>query len=319
MKNEVREIAPADLHLIRPLFRQVFKTDITDAMLDWKYGEGLGRAYGYFNDAGELLVHCGLSYRRVLADGQPRRIAHMGDLMAASGRHGGLGRASAFAHVIRRMLDDIPDEHNPDGLAFGFPSDRAMRLGEQMGLFASIDQMRQLTFGPLPRRWSADRLVMVTTPDSSFCKLADQLWQGMAEELGEGLVVIRDADYLAFRYFSHPSLRYACHLVKPWWGGQALGIVITRCEGRQCELVDLIAPPAAVGRLIKAVRQHLAGWGVDALTLWLTERHAAAVEGQAQSNDRLELRIMANPFSSGGQPERFANRWWLTSGDTDYH
>lgn len=318
MSSHIREIKPQELGLIRPLFRQVFKTDITDAMLDWKYGEGLGRAYGYFNDADELLVHCGLSYRRALADGQPRRIAHMGDLMAASGRHGGLGRAGAFAQVIHQMLNDIPDEQNPDGLAFGFPSDRAMRLGEHLGVFAPIDQMQQLTFGPLPRRWPADRLLTVNRPDNSFYKIVNHLWQNMADELGEGLVVIRDADYLAFRYFNHPSLRYACHLIKPWWGGQVLGIVITKREGQQCELVDLVAPPAAIGRLVRAVRQHLVVWGAKNATLWLTERHAAAVEDQAQKNDRLEFRIMANPFSSGSRPERFAGRWWLTSGDTDY-
>ncbi len=305
--------------LIPPLFRQVFGGDISLAMLQWKYGAGRGAAYGYFGDNGELLVHCGLSYRRALADGQLRRIAHMGDLMAVPGGRGGLGRSAPFALVIQRMLDDLATPQNPDALAFGFPSDRAMRLGERLGLFSAIDQMQLLTFAPLPRSWRADRVIPCPRPDDTFRPLVDRLWQGMAEALGDDLIVVRDAPYLDDRYFGHPTLRYTCSLVRPWWGGRPLGVIVTRREGEQVELVDMVAPPALMGRLIQAARQHLADWGAQTLTLWLTEHHGTTFADEALRNDRMELRIMANPFSSGGNPQRFAGRWWLTSGDTDYH
>lgn len=317
--GEVRTITPGRFSLIRPLFQQVFGSEISEEMLAWKYADGRGVSYGYFNDVGELLVHCGLSYRRVLADGQLHRIGHIGDLMAAPGRHGGLGRAASFTQVVRRLLGDLPDAQNPDGLAFGFPSDRAMRLGEQLGLFSSIDQMHQLTFAALPRRWRSDQLVPVGEPDRAFRKDVDRLWHEMAASLGSDLICVRDADYLSFRYFRHPAHRYVCHAVKPWWGGRPVGIIVTRCEGEQCELLDLIGSPAQMGRLIQAARQQLGHWGTVRMLLWLTQRHAAQCVEQAYSNERLELRIMANPFSSGGNPRRFAGRWWLTSGDTDYH
>ena len=71
--------------------------------------------------------------------------------MALPGRYGGLSRKSSpFAALIQQVLADLPGDGNPGGLAFGFPSDRAMRLGEHLGLFSSIDRIRQLAFVPLP-------------------------------------------------------------------------------------------------------------------------------------------------------------------------
>lgn len=322
MKNavQIKMIEHHELGMIRPLFKQVFGTDLSDPMLAWKYGQGRGKSYGSFAPDGTLLAHCGILYRDVLADGRHRRIAQLGDLMALPGRYGGLSRSkSPFALLIQRVLDDLPDEHNPDALAFGFPSDRAMRLGEHLGLFASIDRMYELTFvsAPVPRR--PDRCTLLEPTDRRFKALADRLWRKMADGLGADLVGIRDARYLLQRYFQHPQHSYSCHLVTSRWFGSPLGLLITRMQGDQCELLDIIAPPNGMHRLLLAARQHMPSWGAQAITLWLTEHHTAALQSQASGATPLEFRIMANPHSSRGDYRRFADRWWLTGGDTDYH
>lgn len=317
---QIRIIEFHELDLIRPLFRQVFGTDISGPMLVWKYGQGRGRSYGAFASDGTLLAHCGVFYRDVLAEGELRRIGQLGDLMALPGRYGGLSRSkSPFALLIQQVLDDLPGEDNPDGLAFGFPSDRAMRLGEHLGLFASIDRMYELTFTPTPASWRSDRCTLLEPTDRRFSLIADRLWQKMADSLGKDLTGIRDAGYLLQRYFQHPQHNYNCCLVTSRWLGSSLGLLITRMQGDRCELLDIIAPPGTIHRVLQAARQRMSSWGAQAITLWLTEQHAAALQSHASGVTPLEFRIMANPFSTGGDYRRFAGRWWLTSGDTDYH
>jgi hypothetical protein len=317
----VTEIPFRDISKITPLFQQVFNSTLSPEMLAWKYDQGRGRSYGYFSASGELLAHCGIFYRTVLAEGKVRRIAQLGDLMARPGKHGGLSRSSSpFAVLIRRVLDDVPGGDNPDALAFGFPSERAMRVGEHLGLFASIDQMRQLVFEELPGQWYSDRCLPVGIPDAAFMRTAGRLWQQMADALGGGLLGVRDGGYLVQRYFNHPLFKYTCYSIRPWWGGMPFGIVVIRSiDEQQCELMDVIAAPGCMPGIVRAVRRQMGVWGCRQLLFWTTDRHAGLLQDQASRTDRLEFRIMANPFSSAGNPERFAGRWWLTSGDTDYH
>lgn len=316
---EVREIPLQDLSLIRPLFRQIFGADISTEMLAWKYGEGRGRSYGAFAQDGTLLAHCGVFYRSALADGQSCRIAQLGDLMALPGRVGGLSRfSSPFSLLIRKVLDDLPGQSNPDGLAFGFPSDRAMRLGEHLGLFAAIDRMWELVFTPLPASWRADRVVPMAFSDKAFTDTANHLWQQMASTHGKDLVGVRDAAYLLQRYSRHPSHQYGCHLVSTRWWDRPLGLLFSRMDGEQCELLDILAHPSNMERVLQTARQRMAVWGAVTMKLWLTERYTKLYCPLADSHSQLEFRIMANPYSSAGHPERFAGRWWLTSGDTDY-
>jgi len=319
MLYEAREIPGAELPVITPLFCRIFKTDISEEMLAWKYGDGRGRSYGIFTVEGELLAHCGIFYRQVHADATPCRIAQLGDLMALPGRYGGVSRSrSPFAQLIQKVLDDLPAADNPDALAFGFPSDRAMRLGEHLGLFSSIDRMWELQFSPLPTDGGGDRCLDLDFDSSDFIHNVDRLWRGMADDLGNDLLGVRDGCYLRQRYGSHPQHRYRCHLVRSRWLRRPLGILVTRLDGEQCELLDLVAPRSNMQRLLTAARQQLPAWGAVTMKLWLTEHHAALVQHQADHVAPLEFRIMANPFSSGNRPERFANRWWLTGGDTDY-
>lgn len=319
MSVQVREIGFQELGLIRPLFSRVFKADLPDSLLAWKYGDGRGRSYGAFTEEGELVAHCGLFYRQTLAEGVFCRIAQLGDLMALPGRHGGVSRGrSPFALLIQQVLADLPAADNPDALAFGFPSDRAMRLGEHLGLFAAIDQVWELQFSPLPLRSGADHCSELDPADRSATRIADRLWRQMAKDLGGDLIGVRDGSYLRHRYGSHPQYRYRLHLVCSRWLRRPVGLLVTRLDGEQCELLDLIAPRPAMERLLVAARQQLASWGGTTLKLWLTGRHAALLQHQADHAVPLEFRIMANPFSSGNRPQRFAGRWWLTSGDTDY-
>lgn len=304
---------------IRPLFREVFKVDISPEMVHWKYGEGRGSSWGAWDADGDLVVHCGVFYRRALAGGAPRRIAQLGDLMASPQKPGGLTRGqSPFARLVRQLLAALPDASNPDALAFGFPSERAMRLGERLGVFAQIDQVHALSFAPLPDAWNADRVEPLPSLNVQSARQLDLLWSAMAADLQDGLVGVRDAAYLQWRYFEHPAHPYTCLMVRSPWLRRPVGALVIRGEGAERELMDVIAPLARIPRLIQAARRWLARTGGEKLNLWLASTHARQFAPLAQSCQPLEFRIMANPLGPAWVLEKFHQRWWLTSGDTDY-
>lgn len=315
----VRVVQSDEYHCLHPLFRDVFGTEITTEMLSWKYADGRGRSYGVFDARQKLQTHCGLLYRQVIAEGHLRRIGQLVDLMARPGQKKGIARAtSPFSRLISRVLADLEDSANPDALAFGFPSNRAMRLGQHLGLFASIDRMYQLTFSlRAPRRY-ADRIDHIKAFDKDIYRSIERLWRQMSEGLGQGLVGVRDATYLQHRYVNHPHYHYDFGFVRPWWGGRPLGLVVLRTDNQPHELMDILASPVHIERIVAAVRCHIGVYSVNNFILWLSENHAQAFVDHAQTIEPLEIRIMANPLSSGGAPQRFAGRWWLTSGDTDY-
>lgn len=311
--------APGAEERIRPLFREVFKVDIGPEMVRWKYGEGHGRSWGAWDADGDLLVHCGVFYRRALAGGQLRRIAQLGDLMASPHKPGGLAREhSPFARLIRRLLAELPDERNPDALAFGFPSERAMRLGERLGVFAQIDQVHALGFDALPACASSDRIDTLHELGPQAARQFDRLWTAMAADLQDGLVGVRDAAYLRWRYFEHPENHYTCLVVRSRWLRRTLGVLFVKGSGAERELMDIIAPLPRIPRLLTAARHWLGATAGTRLTLWLASSHAERFAPLAQSSAPLEFRIMANPLGPAWVLERFNRRWWLTSGDTDY-
>lgn len=310
---------PGEEARIRPLFRKVFKVDISPEMVRWKYGAGRGRSWGAWDADGGLLVHCGVFYRRALAGGHARRIAQLGDLMASPHKPGGLARENApFPRLIRRLLSELPDAHNPDALAFGFPSERAMRLGERLGVFAQIDQVHALTFDPLPPCASGDRVDTLHEISPQAARRLDRLWTAMAADLQGGLIGVRDAAYLRWRYFEHPENRYTCLVVRSRWLRRTLGVLFIKGSDTEREIMDIIAPLHQIPRLLTAARRWLGATAGTRLTLWLASTHAERFAPLAQSCAPLEFRIMANPLGPAWVLERFDRRWWLTSGDTDY-
>lgn len=321
---QIRRLEGAqDAQSLRDGFRQVFGSDISPAMLDWKYGQGRGCSWGAFSDDGRLVAHCGVMYREALADGQRVRVAQLVDLLATSSRSDGLSRQqSAFFRLIDSVLGSVRDARNPDALCFGFPSDRAMRLGERLGVFAAIDRIHEVTLPRLPpvrmAWWRPEVLGPGQVAREAFASDVNRLWSRMAQGLGAGLVGVHDAGYFQHRYVAHPEHAYVLCRVRSWLGASVACAALRR-HGEVLELMDLVVDMRDLVPAIQALRRHLPALGGEALKLWLNEGQLKRLPAEmGLESVALQFRIMANPRSSGGDAQRFAGRWWLTSGDTDY-
>jgi len=131
----LREVGPADTAGVLALFSRAFGTVPPAGWHAWKYGsEGLqGRAMGLWADDGRLVAHYAGFPRRMLWHGNPVEAIQIGDVMVAPEVRGLLSRRGPFFQVCSAFFDQWVGPGRSFALAFGFPSDRAIRLGMALG------------------------------------------------------------------------------------------------------------------------------------------------------------------------------------------
>lgn len=315
----IRRLATADLARIQPLFHQVFGLPISIALLRWKYAEGRGESWVMPAADGEhLALHCGVIFRDVLLAGQPVRAAQLADLMSRA-KDSGLSRGqSPFRLVMQALLESLPRPDNPAGVAFGFPSERAMRLGEHLGVYRAIDHWLELRFHACRAGRLAPKAVELLSCGPEQAVLVDALWQRMAKDLRDYCVGVRDAAFFQRRYLRHPERRYVVLQINSGWLKRPLGLAVVRLEDEACELMDIVGAWADMPDMILALQAWLMGLPDKTLVFALTAHFAEKLRPLAVHCEQTQFRIMANPQTPEAVLAQLENRWWLTGGDTDY-
>lgn len=312
-----RRLADNQLTVIQPLFEQVFRHSASAALLHWKYGNGRGASWTAWWHDRDLALHCGLCFRDVLCAGTPVRAAQLVDLMAPPKQSGLSRQQSPFTALMHRLLDSLPCPENPDGIAFGFPSDRAMRLGEHAGVYRAVDDWLELEFTPRKRALGPS-FELLDFDDPATAPLIDKLWSRMRIDFASFTLGVRDGLYLSHRYLLHPEKKYIILLVRSRWRRTALGLVVLAPNPPHPEILDLIGAWNDMPELILAAQRWLHGDGGERLTLMLTAQFARQLAPFANRCSRTQFRIMANPKTPQPALSMLQNRWWLTGGDTDY-
>lgn len=309
-------LSAADWPRLGELFQQVFGHALQAELADYKYAGGRGESLALVSDDGEVVAHCGMIFRTLLVAGVPAVGVQLGDLMVAPGARGILSRRGLpFYQVVAGALVRL-EAGAVKPLVFGFPSDRAMRVGERLGLFTEIDQVSELTW-PI----SADepcQAVLQPFAVSGFSEVVDHLWQKMARDLAESVVGVRDGAYFVRRYFDHPAHQYHVYLLRSRWFKRPVGVFALRSHGGMVELVDWVAPLNQGLAVIEQARRAAAELGGERLMTWLTRAYTPRFAMAGASVQATEFRIPACGKVSAAWVEKFKNHVWLTSGDTDY-
>jgi len=314
--TELRCLTDNELALIQPLFASVFGSSISLALLQWKYAQGRGSAWTLWQED-ILLMHCGLCLREVLLQGKRVLAAQLVDLMAAPKPAGLSRQTSPFAVLMRHVLAQLPSPANPDGVAFGFPSARAMRLGEHAGVYCAVDQWMALEFGPQQMRLGP-RASEIVTWGARETLAANALWSRMRADLAAYVVGVRDVDYLHHRYLMHPHKLYRVLLVESRWRRQAMGLLVIGPGTGGDELLDVICAWDDMAEVLLAARRWLHETGGQRLTLNLTSHFGQQLAALSDGCTATQFRIMANPQTPAATLKKLDRRWWLTGGDTDY-
>lgn len=313
----IRRLSDDEIGIIRPLFAEVFGHPVSLDLLKWKYANHRGESWVVSSASGSPTMHCGIFFRDILIGGRTRRVAQLVDLMAQA-KSLGLARSdSPFAKLMRQILQRLPDQENPDGITFGFPSDRAMRLAVHLGVSRAVDHLMELEFAPSTSQ-GRQHWRLLSSIDHSDTRRLNVLWKQMAEDLSGFVLGVRDVDYLQRRYLSHPEKHYTLLLVESHWLKRPLGLAVVG-PGTDCrELLDVVCARKNIPWVIAATQHWMARSSIKALVFSITKRFAEPLAGLAVRTTLTQFRISANPYSSPASIAALENRWWLTGGDTDY-
>jgi len=314
--SSIRSLVDDELTLLQPLFESVFGAPISLELLQWKYAQERGTAWTFWQEDA-LLLHCGVCWRDILLQGNTVRAAQLTDLMAAPKQTGLSRRASPFAKLMHHLLTKIDGPDNPDAVAFGFPSGRAMRLGEHAGVYCSVDQWMGLEFLPRRSAWGS-RTREIHTWTARDRAAVQTFWGAMRADLADFVVGVRDMAYVQHRYLQRPCQRYRLLMVESRWRRQPIGLLVMGPGREELELLDVICAWDAVPEALLAARHWLHEAQGRRLTMNLTRHFAERLSGLSDKCAPTEFKIMANPNSPQPVIEKLTQRWWLTGGDTDY-
>lgn len=319
-KSETRRLTQQDADSFHSLFEAVFGHRCSAWMYQWKYRDIPAQSYGFF-EGGRLIAHCAIFPRRMHAFGAPSTAVQLADLMAlrhrAAGYLSGFARKSSpFFRTIDLLLNDLHQQPFPS-IAFGFPSRRALRLGERLGVFTPIDDLYELTIEP--RAHFSILHCNLRHHSISTCRgsLAS-VWQQMMSSFADYLICDRDPDYIAHRYFDHPHFRYRVIEIRHRLKGSTLGFFVLKENDSSYEIADVICHRKRLRACLEFASGYAHREGGFPLKIWLTSAFADVADDLASEKLPLELRIMASPRQKEPTLARMQGKWFLTSGDTDY-
>jgi hypothetical protein len=300
------------------LFAAAFQHPIALNLWRWKYAEGRGLAVTAWRDQ-EIIAHYGGILRQVLAFGKPVRAIQVCDAMVAPKERGVMSKSGAMFQVTATFLElFLGLARYP--LAFGFPNQRAMALGERTGLYAEVGRLAEVSW---PARQAppqfGSRLVDFQPEQMAHRRAVDDLWTAMAQDLERSVVGVRDWPYLRNRYLEHPEHRYRLVLVMGRLTSRPLGLLILRPMAERLAWIDWVAPLRHQPLLLEHARRLAALWGHETLYGWIPRHAINAFQTDDMVTQKTEISIPTNawvpqPWSA----DQLRDRWWLTMGDTDF-
>ncbi len=317
---------------MRSLFTAVFASPMSAEHWHWKYTLTQGGGVGLMRE-GRMVAHYGGVPRRVLHFGQPSMACQVCDVMVEASANKALVRRGPLYQVSAAYLHAMVGQGRAYGLAFGFPNQRAFAVAQRLGLYAQVDDVVRLAW-PAAQATQAragfataalgqvQRLGLAGVGFSADEQhLINTLWPQMARAHTGSIIGVRDAHWLQHRYVMHPAIRYDIVLLRsPWWR-RPLGVMVLRQHADHLQLLDLLAPPGAVPRLIQVARHMAQQAGLPELQAWITHSHVHHLAGPAPHEASLtELGIALPTYAhTAGPPlEALRGRWFLMAGDADF-
>lgn len=316
---QARVLQADDMDAVRTLFREVFNEEMSEELWRWKYARELSKGAVVLKD-GRIVAHYGGLGRRVLLQGEPMLSVQIGDVMVAPSVRQSVRSNSPFYLAYTTFVDAYVGYGKFFPFGFGFPNDRAFRIAEKLGFYAKVGSMTEVSWTAC-RRWPAKLCTAVTLTADTLAQHApaiDRLWQQMAQDHAAHIIGVRDADYLAYRYFQRPGKDYRVLLLRQRLTRRPLAVLVLQERGDRLYLLDHVGALASLPRSIAFLQDLAARSGKTGVFTWCATHHAQHFAVAAATQQLLPISIPANIWTHGPGPEQLDNRWWLMPGDTDF-
>jgi len=307
-----------DLPAFSSLFSSVFGHAISSSLWHWKYADGRGFGVAAWRHH-RMVAHYGGTLRSVMAFGQRISAVQVCDAMVEPGERAVMTKTGVMYQVTAAFLELFQGLGGVP-LAFGFPNRRAMRLGERLGHYAEVGELRELRWTTLGKRPRLSSRIKMLDPEAlRDQQVIDRLWGNMASDLAHRVVGIRDWGWIKHRFLNHPERRYKLVLVNSRWTGTPLGLLVVHQEENRLALTDLIAPLKAIPALVLQARRLAHIWGCTSLYCWISRQNVEYFLTKDMEVLDIGVSIPTNSWvPQPYTPAQLRDRWWLTLGDTDF-
>ena len=259
------------------LFETVFGHTITPSIWYWKYvPKWTQRHYCYVGRVeGKVIGYFGAVPLRGYIDGEETAFFQLADFMVHPDYR---LKYDYFNLGCTHILGDIKETYSKH-LVYGFSGHAAFRyfVRRKLGGFIEKAQTRYKRLADAPRTTQFEFVDWKWTAPE-----VDASWDRFKSGIRAGL--IRDTDYLTWRYASHPVNNY--RLVGVRRGGEDVGYVVLgndrpgeRDRAKEVPIVDALLP----GDMAADVVQELAGFLENDVMIWLPDHRAAGFSEQTDS------------------------------------
>lgn len=300
------------------LFSRSFGEEMPRALWHWKYGEGRGLSVLVWRE-NQLVAHYGCSDRQILFHGLEGRAVQICDVMVDPQERAVMSRNGAFVQAATASQHWIIGLDGRYLLGFGFPNERAMRMGERTSLYREADSITEVSWKIPQRLFSWKYRLREFDFSGSQDERYQALWQKMAGSFQDAIIGVRDPDYLRHRYHNHPNVAYELFVLEPRWGSQGpLGILVLRNDGETCRLMDLIAPKRHIPELISQALRLSHRLGAKRMIAWITSRYGPLFQSQGAKLQPAGIKIPVNAIVERVLADQVNSCWWLMMGDTDF-
>jgi cyclopropane fatty-acyl-phospholipid synthase-like methyltransferase len=319
-------VDPSRKGAMQALFEQCFSKVMNDAIWEWKYAEGRGFAVAAFNPENpqEMIVHYGGLRRGGLLFGHPIVLSQACDVMVAPAFRRMPTQKGPLFVAVSTFFEQEAGYGAPSLLCFGFPNKAAYRVPVHLGLYsqegvACIKEINAQTTLERPL-WAFSETPFDPERPAHITAL-NQAWAEMAETFRDGILGIRDADYLLHRYSRHPERRYRIFIIRHQLKRTVLGVlVLGEHEDGRCTLMELIGRKETLWMLLCKAR-YLAGKnGYSRLFGWIADHHKPLFERCPPGFDfpLTDVIVPGNAWTAGPSLEETKGKWWFSMGDTDF-
>lgn len=312
----IRWVKKIDFADWRSLFLACFNHDISAEQWAWKYRDTDKPGIAVLIE-GRMIAFYGGMPRKVSACGVRQTAIQVGDVMVHPDFRGGLTRKGPFQMAASTFLEQSLAEKAPYWIGFGFPNQRAMRLAQRLHVYRPVDQLVEL-FWP-PCQASLPWWLETSHADPLQLDFVNALWDEMRLAMTGSIVCVRNADHVRERYVTHPAHSHSLLKVYNKITRRVYGLAVLRklSDDRQ-ELLDVIGHPKHFAKLIMAAQSFAAQVGSPSVSAWVTQSHAHLLMSSDSKSNLLDVFIPTNDWVAGNATLDPTQRWWLTSGDTDF-
>jgi len=160
---------------------------------------------------------------------------------------------------------------------YGFPGKFHFDIGEKYleysALKGGVGFLTARTADLMPRLTRfGGQITHITNIDNSF----DRLWKRCRDN--HPFALIRDADFLRWRFFNHPLRKYELWGYRPYFQKELKAYAVFSLEGEKARLIDMLAPFShrAIGDFLARLGARFAGRGIEEVQTWFPGNHFLA-------------------------------------------